>query len=239
MVAICGLLSAKDKSSVAKWEKTYQSLGAELEGNNQLLSMKKILSLSYINLPHYLKLFFLYLSVFPEDHLIEHWRLSWLWIAEGFVEEKREAPIEQVAEGYLNELINRSLIQVAKINELKQTMAVAFVPRKIGKLTQLKSLGIIKWSKLKDVGPLQYLQGLPNLVYLDLVEAYEEEELCFQAGGLWKLKILLLSGLEGLGWMIVEEGAMPRLEELYIQNCKFMEELPSCIEQLTNLTLLD
>ncbi|THG20164.1 hypothetical protein TEA_007262 [Camellia sinensis var. sinensis] len=116
MVAICGLLSAKDKSSVAKWEKTYQSLGAELEGNNQLLSMKKILSLSYINLPHYLKLFFLYLSVFPEDHLIEHWRLSWLWIAEGFVEEKREAPIEQVAEGYLNELINRSLIQVAKIN---------------------------------------------------------------------------------------------------------------------------
>ncbi|THG20168.1 hypothetical protein TEA_007266 [Camellia sinensis var. sinensis] len=91
----------------------------------------------------------------------------------------------------------------------------------------------------KDAGPLRYLQGLPNLVYLDLVESYEEEELCFQADGFRKLKILLLSGLEGLGWVIVEEGAMPRLEELYIQNCKFMEELPSCIEQLTNLTLLD
>ncbi|KAL7166700.1 hypothetical protein ACSBR2_037379 [Camellia fascicularis] len=32
---------------------------------------------------------------------------------------------------------------------------------------------------------------------------------------------------------------MPHLEELYIQNCKLMEELPSSIEQLTNLTLLD
>ncbi|KAL7188109.1 hypothetical protein ACSBR1_038046 [Camellia fascicularis] len=102
-------------SSVAEWEKTYRSLGAELEGNNRLLGMKKILSLSYIDLPHYLKLCFLYLSVFPEDHLIEHWRLIWLWIAEGFVEVKEGAPIEQVAEGYLNELVNRSLIQVAKI----------------------------------------------------------------------------------------------------------------------------
>ncbi|KAL7188060.1 hypothetical protein ACSBR1_037997 [Camellia fascicularis] len=115
IVAISGLLSEKDQSSVAEWEKTYQSLGAELEGNNRLLGMKKILSLSYIDLPHYLKLCFLYLSVFPEDHLIEHWRLIWLWIAEGFVEVKEGAPIEQVAEGYLNELVNRSLIQIKRI----------------------------------------------------------------------------------------------------------------------------
>ncbi|KAL7188101.1 hypothetical protein ACSBR1_038038 [Camellia fascicularis] len=170
IVAISGLLSVKDQNSVAEWEKTYRSLGAELEGNNRLLGMKKILSLSYIDLPHYLKLCFLYLSVFPEDHLIEHWRLIWLWIAEGFVEVKEGAPIEQVAEGYLNELVNRSLIQ---------------------------------------------------------------------AGGFQKLKILMLIRLKGLRRVIVEEGAMPHLEELYIQNCKLMAELPSCIEQLTNLTLLD
>ncbi|XP_028121411.1 disease resistance protein RPM1-like [Camellia sinensis] len=72
IVAISGLLSVKDQSSVVEWEKTYRSPGAELEGNNRLLGMKKILSLSYIDLPHYLKLCFLYVSVFPEDHLIEH-----------------------------------------------------------------------------------------------------------------------------------------------------------------------
>ncbi|KAL7170994.1 hypothetical protein ACSBR2_035786 [Camellia fascicularis] len=115
IVAITGLLSVKDKSSIAEWEKIYRSFGAELEANNKLMSLKKILSLSYIDLPYCLKLCFLYLSVFPKDHLIDHWRLIRLWIAEGFVEVQEGVQAEEVAESYLNELINRSLIQVAKI----------------------------------------------------------------------------------------------------------------------------
>ncbi|KAL7249317.1 hypothetical protein ACSBR1_011468 [Camellia fascicularis] len=115
IVAISGLLSTKDKSSVDEWDKIYRSLGAELEGNDKLLSMKKILSLSYIDLPYYLKFCFLYLSVFPEDCLIDHWRLIRLWVAEGFVESKAGMTIEEVAEGYLNELINRSLVEVAEM----------------------------------------------------------------------------------------------------------------------------
>ncbi|XP_028070543.1 putative disease resistance protein At1g50180 [Camellia sinensis] len=83
IVAISGLLSTKDKSSVDEWDKIYRSLGAKLQGNDKLLSMKKILSLSYIDLPYYLKFCFLYLSVFPEDCLIDHWRLIRLWVAEG------------------------------------------------------------------------------------------------------------------------------------------------------------
>ncbi|XP_028101130.1 disease susceptibility protein LOV1-like isoform X3 [Camellia sinensis] len=59
IVAISGLLSTKDKSSVDEWDKIYRSLGAELEGNDRLLSMNKILSLSYIDLPYYLKFCFL------------------------------------------------------------------------------------------------------------------------------------------------------------------------------------
>ncbi|KAL7218014.1 hypothetical protein ACSBR2_011279 [Camellia fascicularis] len=75
IVAISGLLSTKDKSSVDEWDKIYRSLGAKLQGNDKLLSMNKILSLSYIDLPYYLKFCFLYLSVFPEDCFIDHWRL--------------------------------------------------------------------------------------------------------------------------------------------------------------------
>ncbi|KAL7173845.1 hypothetical protein ACSBR2_033160 [Camellia fascicularis] len=115
IVAISGLLSTKDKSSVDEWDKIYRSLGAELEGNDKLLSMNKILSLSYIDLPYYLKFCFLYLSVFPKDCLIDHWRLIRLWVAEGFVEMKAGMTVEEVAEGYLNELINRSLVQVAEM----------------------------------------------------------------------------------------------------------------------------
>ncbi|KAL7218004.1 hypothetical protein ACSBR2_011269 [Camellia fascicularis] len=60
--AISGLLSTKDKSSVDEWDKIYRSLGAGLKGNDKLLRLNKILSLSYINLPYYLKFCFLYLS---------------------------------------------------------------------------------------------------------------------------------------------------------------------------------
>ncbi|CAL5335723.1 unnamed protein product [Camellia sinensis] len=117
IVAISALLSTKDKSSVDEWDKIYRSLGAELQGNDKLLSMKKILSLSYIDLPYYLKFCFLYLNAFPEVCFIDHWRLIRLWVAEGFVEMKAGMTKEEVAEGYLNELINRSLVQVAEMRE--------------------------------------------------------------------------------------------------------------------------
>ncbi|KAL7217973.1 hypothetical protein ACSBR2_011238 [Camellia fascicularis] len=513
IVAISGLLSTKDKSSVDEWDKIYRSLGAELQGNDILLSMKKILSLSYIDLPYYLKFCFLYLSVFPEDCSIDHWRLIRLWVAEGFVEMKPGMTKEEVAEGYLNELINRSLVQVAKMRrdgrvatyrihdlwreiiivlksgeqnivtlageqstewpekvrrlsinnhweytqqskhftrlrsllmfnatdslstlsiiassndglrlltvldlrgalletfpnevlkllqlrylslrgtkvkiipksigklqnletlDLKQTYVTELpddilklqrlrhillyrcliddVPsypfeyqcgfkapteigslsslqklcsietnhdngtillREVGKLTQLRKLHIqklinedgrvlcssleklsnlrslivratgedevidldslssppqllrtlcldgslykiphwipslhslvrvfLRWSKLRDVDPLESLQDLPNLVELELVQTHEGEELRFKAGGFQRLVILCLGGLKGLRCMKVEAGSMPHLEELFIRECKLVEELSSAIEHLTNLKYL-
>ncbi|XP_057478393.1 disease resistance protein RPM1-like [Actinidia eriantha] len=113
IVAISGLLSTKEKS-VEEWERISRSLGVELQGNENLTSMSKILSLSFFDLPWNLKLCFLYLSVFPEDYSIYHWRLIRLWVAEGFVEAKNGMTIEEVAQSYLNELVNRSLIQVAE-----------------------------------------------------------------------------------------------------------------------------
>ncbi|KAL7188053.1 hypothetical protein ACSBR1_037990 [Camellia fascicularis] len=67
IVAISGVLATKDKSRIDEWEMLYRSLGAELEGNDKLESMKKALSLSYNDLPYYLKICFLDLSIFPED----------------------------------------------------------------------------------------------------------------------------------------------------------------------------
>ncbi|KAI8567315.1 hypothetical protein RHMOL_Rhmol02G0111700 [Rhododendron molle] len=116
IVAISGLLSTKEKSA-DEWERIYRGLGAELEGNDKLKSMTKILSLSYFDLPYYLKLCFLYLSIFPEDCLIDHWRLIRLWVVEGFIQVKEGMTREEVAEGYLNELMNISLVQVTDVAE--------------------------------------------------------------------------------------------------------------------------
>ncbi|XP_059669643.1 disease resistance protein RPM1-like [Cornus florida] len=116
IVAIGGILATKNQSRIEEWDMLYRSLGMELQGNDNLQSMKNILSLSYNDLPWYLKICFLYLSIFPEDHEIECMRLIRLWMAEGFVQGGEGGKtIEEVAEGYINELVNRSLIQVAEM----------------------------------------------------------------------------------------------------------------------------
>ncbi|XP_009346318.2 disease resistance protein RPM1-like [Pyrus x bretschneideri] len=114
IVAVSGILATKDKRRIDQWDMVGHSLGAEMEGNDKLKDLKKVLLLSFNDLPYHLKSCFLYLSIFPEDHLIEHMRLVRLWMAEGFIEAKQGKTLEDVAEDYLNELLNRSMIQAAE-----------------------------------------------------------------------------------------------------------------------------
>uniref|UniRef100_A0A7N2M6J8 Uncharacterized protein n=2 Tax=Quercus lobata TaxID=97700 RepID=A0A7N2M6J8_QUELO len=115
IVVIGGLLSRKDKV-VYEWGKLHNSLSLELDTNSRLRSIPKILSLSYHDLPYYLKACFLYLGMFPEDYSINCARVIRLWIAEGFVKEKQGLTLEELAQDYLNQLIRRSLVQVARID---------------------------------------------------------------------------------------------------------------------------
>ncbi|KAI4977116.1 hypothetical protein ZWY2020_050723 [Hordeum vulgare] len=56
--------------------------------------------------------------IFPEDYEIQKKWLIWRWIAEGFIQrDKKETSLFEIGERYFNELMNRSLIQPAKINE--------------------------------------------------------------------------------------------------------------------------
>ncbi|KAL0417160.1 UNVERIFIED_CONTAM: putative late blight resistance proteinR1A-10 [Sesamum latifolium] len=74
----------------------------------------KILSLSYNSLPIHLKPCFLYMGVFPEDNEIRITRLTKLWISEGFLKPIGGKSLEEVAEEYLTDLIDRNLILIRK-----------------------------------------------------------------------------------------------------------------------------
>ncbi|XP_017423496.1 uncharacterized protein LOC108332694 [Vigna angularis] len=111
IVAIGGLLSTKSKT-VFEWRKVSQNLNLELHRNAHLTGLTKILSLSYDDLPYYLKPCILYFGIYPEDSSINHKRLTRQWIAEGFVKSDGRT-LEQVADEYLSELIYRSLVQVS------------------------------------------------------------------------------------------------------------------------------
>nr|GLL25826.1 disease resistance protein RPM1-like isoform X5 [Ipomoea trifida] len=113
IVVIAGILATKG-TAIAEWTSFQNSLNLQLETNDRMKNLKNLLSLSYYDLPYYLKYCFLYFSIFPEDAIIERNRVIRLWIAEGFVKEKGQQVKEDVAEAYLNELIHRNLIQIAE-----------------------------------------------------------------------------------------------------------------------------
>ncbi|XP_021805321.1 disease resistance protein RPM1-like [Prunus avium] len=114
IVAINGLLQTKGED-VSQWRKLLDSLSSELESNHHLTNITKILSFSYYDLPYQLRPCFLYFGTYPENRTIRCARLIRQWIAEGFVKEQRGKTLEDVAEEYLTELIQRSLVQVSLV----------------------------------------------------------------------------------------------------------------------------
>ncbi|PHT60204.1 hypothetical protein CQW23_02567 [Capsicum baccatum] len=117
IVAVGGVLATKNRNNIREWGMLNHSLGTELDTNDKFESMRIVLLLSFNDLPYYLKPCFLYLSLYPEDHLIERNTLIYRWIMEGFVKQKELRTVEDVADGYLNELINRSLIHPVQYND--------------------------------------------------------------------------------------------------------------------------
>ncbi|CAI9117721.1 OLC1v1019177C1 [Oldenlandia corymbosa var. corymbosa] len=110
VVTIAGLLRMLEKNKVA-WTKVLKSLSSEIISDAEN-PCKGIFELSYDNLPEYLKACFIYLGLFLEDKDIPVSKLIRFWMAEGFIPETKSKSLEEVAEDYLMELINRSLVTI-------------------------------------------------------------------------------------------------------------------------------
>ena len=117
IITTSGLLANKVRN-IKDWYEYCDSIGLGLGSNTDMENMRKILSLSYYDLPAHLKTCLLYLSVFPEDYEINSGRLIWRWIAEDFVPlGEGGQSLFELGESYFNDLVNRSLIQPADIYE--------------------------------------------------------------------------------------------------------------------------
>ncbi|CAM0874213.1 unnamed protein product [Alopecurus aequalis] len=115
IVSIGRLLFVRDKTK-DELKRIRDQLDWELINNPSLEHVRNILYLSYIYLPTYLKSCFLYCSLFPEDYLLKRKKLIRLWVAEGFIKGRGESTMEEVAEGYLEELVHRNLLQINERN---------------------------------------------------------------------------------------------------------------------------
>ncbi|CAN6357217.1 unnamed protein product [Urochloa humidicola] len=114
---------ANKAEDIKVWNDVCDSIGSGLDGNNSSMDdMKKILLLSYYDLPPHLKTCLLYLSIFSEDYEIEKDQLIWRWVAEGFVQQATgDKSFLEIGESYFNELLNRSMIQPESLDYIEGT----------------------------------------------------------------------------------------------------------------------
>ncbi|KAL6533881.1 hypothetical protein OROHE_013714 [Orobanche hederae] len=112
IVVIGGLLK-KSSMTPEYWEYTLENLNSVIDVENTEYCLQ-ILYMSYKELPVHLKPCFLYMGVFPEDDQISSSHLIKLWVAEGFLKPIDDKSLEEVAEEYFDELVNRNLIAIHK-----------------------------------------------------------------------------------------------------------------------------
>uniref|UniRef100_A0A8I6WYA2 NB-ARC domain-containing protein n=2 Tax=Hordeum vulgare subsp. vulgare TaxID=112509 RepID=A0A8I6WYA2_HORVV len=109
------LLSCKPQNS-AEWEDVYRCLDSQL-AKDVIPDAHMILKVSLEDLPFDLKNCFLHCALSPEDYVLKRRKTMRQWITVGFITERDESKtLEEVAEGYLVELVNRSLLQVVERN---------------------------------------------------------------------------------------------------------------------------
>ncbi|CAL5004998.1 unnamed protein product [Urochloa decumbens] len=95
------------------------------------------LQLSYLYLPEKVKKCFIFLSMFPKDHSFERDEIVDIWVAQGsgFIVPEGSSRLEDVGVTYLNELLNRFLLQTDPkfpnqtryvMHDLIHDMAVSF-----------------------------------------------------------------------------------------------------------------
>ncbi|KAF7149898.1 hypothetical protein RHSIM_Rhsim02G0078700 [Rhododendron simsii] len=113
----------------------------------------------------------------------------------------------------------RSLSSVPKsLQHLNLNGRLGMLPNWISRFDYLVSL-VLSGSGVTDAHAIKTLQALPNLMQLYFRDAYDGEQLCFEVGGFQKLKKFYLRNGKELNSVVIEEGGLPVLNELWIGRC--------------------
>ncbi|KAM7502933.1 hypothetical protein LguiB_001837 [Lonicera macranthoides] len=110
IIVIAGILA--NEETPTWWGQVAKSVSSYIVSNPE--QCMDTLALSYNHLPPHLKPCFLYLGAYLENREIPVRKLILLWVSEGFIRNSGSERLEDVAENYLMDLINRSLVIVSK-----------------------------------------------------------------------------------------------------------------------------
>jgi hypothetical protein len=110
VVLLSGLVQTKKFPS--EWVKVFRYLKSKPSAN-----LESMLSVCFDDLPHELKCCFLYFAALPTNTTIEARSLVFMWAAEGFLSSKGGKTMEKIGYIYLSELIDRNLVNRAKMDD--------------------------------------------------------------------------------------------------------------------------
>ncbi|XP_052169410.1 disease resistance protein RPM1-like [Oryza glaberrima] len=260
IVSVGRLLFVRDKTK-EEFRRIQNQLDWELINNPSLEHVRNILYLSYIYLPTHLKSCFLYCSLFPEDYLLKRKKLIRWWVAEGFVENRGGSTMEEVAEGYLMELVHRNMLELVERNpfgriksfrmhDIVRELAVDLCRRecfgrsysyenKHGKFLEEKDerrLVIHKLDKNINQAISSECRSLRSLIILD--EGTPSSSLLHLVAD--KCRYISVVDLTGLPIEKIPDaiGDLFNLRHLGLRGSK-VKHLPNSIEKLSNLLTLD
>lgn len=232
IVAIGSLLSYRGMEE-REWKSFYNQLNWQLTYNPELSRVSNVLSSSLNDLPTHLKNCFLYCGLFPEDCEIRRKWIIRMWIAEGFVEDRgTEITPEEVAEEYLKELIERSLIQVVERNEFgrPRRFKVHNIVKEITRTSSKKQ----RFALICDNPVLTSLGDTERRVF---VHAGGQD---FQPGVAWQQlrSFLLFDKHVSVPWILTASSSF-RLLRVMCLRYSLLKDFPNAIVGLFNLYYLD
>ncbi|CAN6479615.1 unnamed protein product [Victoria cruziana] len=251
LVNIGGILSRRNPTTEA-WKHVIDGLNWELTSTQS--DTASILNLSLDDLPYYLKSCLLYCCAFPGDSDIRVKRLLRLWIAEGFVGGQSERKLEAVAEDYLEELVDRSLIQPCKrtcfgqikscrVHHVVREMLVATAEKQNFLRVDLTANGNVDASKCRRLAIHQHpAQERPALHNVRSFISFEKSESTIRYDPIIRhfklLRVLDLEGLRTIKTLPKEIGDLVLLRYLGLRHTS-IETLPRSTKKLYNLQTLD
>ncbi|KAH6781318.1 hypothetical protein C2S51_006611 [Perilla frutescens var. frutescens] len=207
-IIVIGGLLGKSAKTQNYWEKIAQDRSLILDSGEDN-KPSSILYLSYKHLPVWLKSCFLYLGLFPEDHKIKVSQLIKLWVAEGFIRSKTEQSLEEIAESYTKELVDRNLLLVGRLGLDKklESCRVHDVVRElciwIGEkekyfcvqrdIDEMRHF-IVDESTARLFCPQEFQEMLPSIVHPLILEGQRATRLDSSIQLLWSLQTLIVTG---------------------------------------------
>lgn len=271
ILTLGGLLKGK---TFRDWQGTDSDVASYLDrgiNKDEYHTVKQVLGLSYDSLPPHLRHCFLHLGTYKEDEEINTEELYLLWIGEGLILDKDKAKEEMlldVAERHLEELANRSLVQLepwkvkstskyqtCRLHDLIRDFCLSkgkeekFVCVTIPKPTANTEL--VRRFCIRNIPEEERMSGISFLKKKDLISQIRALQIsysqkCMLPGylprgmSMKEFKLLRIFKIENchLGKEFQSIGELVYLTYLCIREC-FLNKIPSSIRKLRNLQTLD